>query len=108
MFSTEVGARIFKVGDKWAVGPAFSNGRDCATGRCGVTIGQAPFIPGLPRAPDAGDIHTHPDNLGFSNEDSYLTYIKSRLGRDPWNSYIGQENGEVYSEDQNRTKRRVK
>ena len=108
MFSTEVGARIFKVGDKWAVGPAFSNGRDCAAGHCAVNVGQAPFIPGLPRARDAGDIHTHPDNRGFSDEDLYLARIKSGLGRTPWTSYVGQENGEVYSVDQNRVRRRFK
>lgn len=90
-FGTEVGSRLVMTPDGWRVGAAISSGSDWSQGIGTVNSLAAPLpvSPLLnPRFTDAGGIHTHPNNLGFSTLDLSTLRFNATYDHDTWIGYI--------------------
>jgi hypothetical protein len=99
LFNTEIGARIYRIGGKWAVAPAKSNGADYSEGIGHVNVGAGLPLIRIPlRIPKTGEyssIHTHDNNLGFSTQDTNITDFKAEAEHHPWSGYVVNQNHQI-------------
>ena len=100
LFNTEIGARIYRIGGKWAAAPAKSNGADNSAGTGHVNVGAGLPLIRIPlRIPKTGEyssIHTHGNNLGFSTPDTNITDFKAESEHHPWSGYVVNENHQIF------------